>query len=441
MKRCKFIVNMILAILFIANTVCARGDNSPAVIGTGGTNAVQIVGDSEIFKSSEETQITKDYVTALVLNGLYRVYKAGLDFTDATAGGYSNISHLDDTLSCAFIENVSLMKFPSDKEFYQYKKCILERGMISDTEPSKIVFNPKDLKEFTKVGNNTSPFFTYFSWSKYQLDFDGSQEKYYPSPLALIYWAIKNIGVNILGDEKSRNDFIDKTLVIIKLINERNAIGDSQYINTMVEKAGELQSIIVKFSKKNISNSTEFSNLRSLHLTPDKAIKLGQLMHDRISDAYIVSMQKIADDKAVNYAINLMEILKKYSLNKPVAEEEQVSKLDDMVLAYNEMKEAYKKMANTTQKKQLSVSGANKLVRQLLMDYRVLDTSLTGSEPDKLMDAFHVGRILREGEGTREYDVDKRKKERDEEENALKTMQDNGGVRAIEDRSQTKEDL
>jgi hypothetical protein len=225
MKSSKLIASIVLTILFSTfstNTIFA------AASGTTGSSLVVVQNDQKTFVPREETKVTKEYITALALDGLYRVYKAGLDFTDVT-GKFRDLGKIDETIMCAFGKN-SLLYVTAD-EWDSYKTCITSKGLIDGNNKTGMVFDKSDLKRFTEDNSKVNPPF-FVSYRGFPLggrnrEFDGGGY-IYPGPLALIYWGIKNIGVNLLNDGSSLSSNNCEKLYTIT----RQAIpGDGFYYN------------------------------------------------------------------------------------------------------------------------------------------------------------------------------------------------------------------
>jgi hypothetical protein len=362
----------------------------------------------------EENKITKEYITALALDGLYRVYKTGLKFTYAT-GKFRGLGKIDATLMHAFKKN-SLLDITSD-EWYTYKKDIKDVGLIDGYNKVGIVFDQEDFTKLVHKDGSNSRFFRYHHESPW--DIFGYRSLCYPSPLALIYWGIKNIGVNLLhsGDAaiaKPSEIFENLTLEVVKLIDEREAFGELAYISTMAAKLKEMQVIIDKYSRKKMSVDTSIPiNFINLHLTEEGAAELGQNVYEHLADAYALSASGITDEQAIELVTYFAEVLKVQNVDKPISLGEVVFYDDSSLSAiFDKMKKKHSEIIPKDPQQKLSITGAVELVQRSLKDYFSLDSRGMNKDKDTLKDAFHIGRILQEDEGTIEYDVKQREEER-----------------------------
>jgi len=372
MKSSKLIASIVLTILFSTfstNTIFA------AASGTTGSSLVVVQNDQKTFVPREETKVTKEYITALALDGLYRVYKAGLDFTDVT-GKFRDLGKIDETIMCAFGKD-SLLDVTADDEWDSYKICIVSKGLIDGDNKVGMVFDNSDMKRFTKDNSKVDPsFFVYYgvTGSRYYDNFN-KLGSIYPGPLALIYWGIKNIGVNLLNDYSLVPSDCEKIYTTTRAVTAKRDGFYYDYPQVIFAAAG-----YKNVDQQNCAQSSTKYVSCTASLVKDQGTKNEMLFTGKIC------LQPIVDSPTERFQQLAFEVIELINSRKSIGDLQYV---DKMSVKLNEMQSILdqhsKKKVLTDSSKQsnlinlhLTPEGATKLgqkVHEHIRDAYVASTS------------------------------------------------------------------
>lgn len=352
--------------------------------------------EQRTYIPQEESKITQDYLNALVLSGLKRVFSSGLDFTPDGGGKVNlDLSAARSIVECAF--EYSLLNITSGKTDL-YENCIKSTGLIEMNNRGKLQLDMSKDRELIII----IPHFL-----------GGNEE--YPGPLYLIKWAIENYGVNLFKGGESRDKFKNLTAQAIELIRVRKSIGESEYLNKMDECLKGMQKIVDEDAKTKVSREDikTLANLKRLRLTEETALILGEEVYANVGKAH--TNTRITSDKAKLLAEEFIKALHKFGLDKYHSREERAPYLDDLITMYNELSNFYNGKV-VSQGKNLEAYGAIFLAQDSIVKYNLQDSKMDdgdgGDDIDVLRNAFYVGRVLRDREGTMEYKPAVREKER-----------------------------
>lgn len=447
MKFLNFILKLTTVLLFVAEVAVGHGSDIVTYDDDSSTVLSPYTGNQDLSAQQVgETQITKEYMTALVLDGLYRVYKAGLEFT--TSNSFRDLKAVDDTLVCAF-KKFPLMKIDRS-EFDEYHTCITAKGLIDGGNNEGIVFTDRDIVQMKRRSEDpTPPLFAYYSGTMSTTLTRNCEESFvrkcyiYPSPLALLYWGAAKIGRDALSFDKgsdTANTFESLVLQIISTINKRHSIGERQYIDLLADYCREMQSILDQYAKKNIqSDSDRQSNLQQLHLTINSAAGLGKVISNNVNMAYVINEPKVSDDIAEMLAKKFVELVHEQKLSDGKIEE-MYDYEDRAIEVFDAIANSYKGITGGVKKPPLKVSGSKYLFMNGLRqyyDYVTKNHVMESLDDNYLKDAFHVGRILKVEEGTVEYDAGIRNKELEQQRQQMLPGNNNQQLPA----APTREDL
>ena len=218
---------------------------------------------------------------------------------------------------------------------------------------------------------------------------------------------------------KAQKRFMELVKEVIFLIYNRDHTGEGYYIEGMSARLKELQEIVDEHSKKNIvKDATDTLNLERIHLETSGAIRYGHDVQEAASE-YASDISISSEDALALYNL-LWEKGVEAGLDKTKDRSERKDKFLDKLLDIAENQDVQSMLKGFESKGTRPRSAQNRFVDDLLDKYLHVDTKVNEGKirseyVDKLSDAFSVGRILLEGEGTTEYDVKARQEKRNKE--------------------------
>lgn len=382
--------------------------------------------ESHYLVNAEETEITKEYVTALALDGLRRVFETGLEFLNKERSTISEIERKKKAIECGF--KYALIDNDNDAWDHHYISCVRETGQITgDVQKDAankgiyIAYRAKDTKD---------PKF-YKESQKYT--FYTNEYDYYPGPLTILTWAMDKIGKVAVdfsqcpakddsgklvpqSDVQAELDFINNINAIIELMEARKRMGIKAYIAEMDKHFRAIQFILDSCAKSKVTHEVGIANLMNLRLTEEGASKLGQVAFEEVYRAY--ASRPITEENAkalALFALNnskINDLLEKMQNGGDLNDE-----LDEVIIAYNLIFEKYKEQIGTSQAP-VRIAEKRKLAIATLTAYKWNDMhgySKKKIEADPLKNAFKMGRILSDNAQTSEYNPAERSADRQEE--------------------------
>ena len=232
--------------------------------------------------------------------------------------------------------------------------------------------------------------------------------------------------------KKAQKRFMELVKEVIFLIYNRDHMGEGYYIEGMSAKLKELQEIVDEHSRKNIvKDATDTLNLERIHLETSGAIRYGHDVQEATSE-YASDISISSEDALALYNL-IWEKGVKAELHKTKDRSEREDKFLDALLDIAEDQDVQSMLKGFESKGVRPRSAQNRFVDNLLDKYLRVDTKVNEGKirseyVDKLSDAFSVGRILLEGEGTAEYDIKARQEKRNKEMEFRKKENQNRGA-------------
>lgn len=377
---------------------------------------------SKYLVGNEETKITKEYVTAVALDGMRRLFESGLEFLTRESGStIREIERKKEAVECAF----KYALITNEEEYWSphYVSCVGETNQITgsifrDCANGLICIKAKldnnDLKFYKKTG--------YFN--------NWAGTWYIPGPLMVLYWAMKNIGkaaLNLSNAKDAENEFLLDMKAIVDIIEARKAgTGPKSYIDEMNQRFESVQIAIDTHAKSKVGQSQGILNLMNLRLTEEGASKVGQVAFEEVNRAY--ASKPITNENAKALALFVLSDPVISTLLKKQNGEDLQDSLDEVIEAYDIIAKKYKEQSSSN-KQPVRMAEKMKLAAKTLNAYYFNDMhgfSNHTIEADPLKNAFKIGRILNKNAKTDEYDPENRSaarvKEQDDRIDSFKTL-------------------
>ena len=373
------------------------------------------IDQSRYIVGQEETEITKEYVTALALDGMRRLFETGLDFLSKES--QSTITELErkkKAIQCAF--DYALI---SNQDAYwdpRYVQCVKETGQITGNINDDAA-NGGIYKNYTSESHKDP---RYYKWGGRGLKGGYWDTWCIPGPLLVLEWAMSKIGkfaIDLPEQSEDETKFLSTINAIIDSIEARKHMGLKAYVADMDRLFRDLQALIDSHAKSKVNREEGILNLMNLRLTEEGASKLGQLAFEEANHAY--ASKPITPDNAKALALFALTSPLFSALLQKQNGEDLKDSLDEMIEAYNLIFDTYKEQSSSN-KPSVRMSEKMKLAIKTLSAYYFNDMhgfSQKKVEADPLKNAFKIGRILAENAKTLEYDPANRTAARQEEQN------------------------
>ena len=374
-----------------------------------------IMTDTKYVLGEEESEITKEYVTALALDGMRRLFELGLEFLNKDENStLRHIQRKEEAIECCFQH--ALISNEEDRWSPHYVECVKATDQITGNLGRDGVKNGISLATDKRVRDpKFSKPSSYDSIGGLLRD-----DWYVPGPLIVIYWAMENIGkaaIDFSKDQSAESKFSEAMIAIIELIEAHNRIGQKAYITEMNKHLQVVQNLITSYAKSNVNRDGGILNLLNLRLTEEGASKLGQVAFEEVNRAYASMPMTSEKAKALAlFVLNRQEI--EFLLQKQNGGDLR-DFLDEVIDVYNLIFNKYAELTSSS-KSSIRMAEKLKIAMKALGAYYFNDMyGFTGRkvEADPLKNAFKIGRILDQRARTTEYNPEERTTVRHNERN------------------------
>ncbi len=368
--------------------------------------------ESRYLVGAEETEYTKEYATAVALDAIRRIFIEGIQHLSKDKKSIlREIERKQAAVECGF--KYALEPNTGDKWSSHYVECVKSTGQITGDlnadETKGMGIRWQILSDKDKEIKDTK-YYKKSDQSCYIKDVC-----YYPGPLAVLHWAMKNVGKVAVDSPSCENStFLKNIEEILEMIEARKEIGHKAYIPEMDKRFKALQSIVDTCAKSKVNQNVDIDNLINQRLNDDGASKLGQVAFEEVNRAY--GSKQMSEQKTKALALFVLEnpqIIKLLQKN----EGDLINSIDEMLEAYELILAKYVEL-NSTEKTTIRLSEKIKLAMATLFNYYMNDMhsfSQKKVEADPLKNAFKMGRVLGSNARTAEYNPEQRASERQKE--------------------------